>query len=542
MQDASLYAEYAIQKDRKKQKPITGTVFRTVVLGISLLIMAGFISGCDGNDTADTGSDTEQTATDAVRQVSVSGSASSTTESSEGTMSEEAATAQGLETLTAMQYSFRRVAERALPVVIEINTVEIIKQENSAGPLSPWDLFFGPSPDDKSGQQREFRRPGLGSGVLTKRDGNVVYALTNNHVVAEANEIGVVLNDGREFEAEVVGTDARTDLALISFETKEELPLAQLGDSDTLRVGDWVLALGNPFGFESTVTAGIVSAVGRRAEQGSQAAMFTDFIQTDASINPGNSGGALLDLNGNVVGINSWIASQSGGSVGIGFSIPINIAKKAIDDFIEQGRIIYGWLGVSIDDISADTYPGIMKDMGLEAKTGAFVFQVFEDSPATENGIKPGDFITEVNGDPVRDADRLSYAIGGVAPDSKMTFTLYRNGSERTVDAVLTARKPEEKISAEKHIWPGFVVLGITEIVRKNIGLPNDIEGVIIAGVIAETKAAKADLRQGDVVQAIDSNEVDTVADFYRHLNAATGRIIFSLNRGGTEIERVLSR
>jgi serine protease Do len=515
---------------------------RAVVLGVSLLIMGGFISGCDGDDTAAAGSDNEQTAADAVRQVSVSGSASSSDDSSGTTASEEVTTAQGLETLTAMQYSFRRVAKEALPVVVEINTVEIIKQQSSAGALSPWELFFGPSPDNKSGQQREFRRPGLGSGVLTKRDGDTVYALTNNHVIAEANEIGVVLNDGREFEAEVVGSDARTDLALISFETDEELPLAQLGDSDKLRVGDWVLALGNPFGFESTVTAGIVSAVGRRAEQGSQAAMFTDFIQTDASINPGNSGGALLDLNGNVVGINSWIASQSGGSVGIGFSIPINIAKKAIDDFIEQGRIIYGWLGVSIDDVSTDTYPGIVKDMGLEGKTGAFVFQVFENSPATEKGIKPGDFITEVNGDPVRDADRLSYAIGGVAPDTEMTFTLYRNGAERTVDAVLTARKPEEEISAEKRIWPGFVVLGVTETIRKNIGLPNEVDGVIIAGVIAETKAAKADLRQGDIIEAIDSKRVETVADFYRHLNAADGRIIFTLNRGGTELERVLSR
>ena len=205
--------------------------------------------------------------------------------------------------LESFQYSFRQVAGQALPVVVEINVVEVVRQ-TGPGFDSPWEFFFGPSPRQGEDEE-EFRQPGLGSGVIVQRDGKKAYVVTNNHVVGSADEISVRLHDGREYEARIVGKDPRTDLSLVVFETNEEVPVARLGDSDSLQVGDWALAVGNPFGFESTVTAGIISALGRRPERGTQIASFTDYIQTDAAINPGNSGGPLVDLDGRVIGINS---------------------------------------------------------------------------------------------------------------------------------------------------------------------------------------------------------------------------------------------
>ena len=236
---------------------------------------------------------------------------------------------------------------------------------------NPFDFFFrGPRGNNEEGEKREYKRPGLGSGVIVKKDSNNVYVLTNNHVAGTADEIKVKLNDGREYDAKRIGNDPRTDLALIKFESSENIPVADLGNSEHLEVGDIVLAVGNPFGFESTVTMGIVSALGRETLSGSSIAGFTDYIQTDASINPGNSGGALVNLKGEIVGINTWIASQSGGSVGVGFAIPINNAKKAIEDFISTGKVVYGWLGVSIGDADEKMFPDIRKSLDLGNKNG----------------------------------------------------------------------------------------------------------------------------------------------------------------------------
>jgi len=215
-------------------------------------------------------------------------------------------TVQVPESLEQIQYSFRDVAGAVLPVVVEINTEELITQRSPRF-QSPWDFFFG-NPENQQPQEREFRQPGLGSGVLVQREANKVYVLTNNHVVGSADKISVLLHDEREFSGKLVAADPRRDLAVVVFETREQVPLASLGDSDALQVGDLVLAVGNPFGFESTVTMGIVSALGRRAEAGASVANLTDYIQTDAAINPGNSGGALVNLRGEVIGINTWIA------------------------------------------------------------------------------------------------------------------------------------------------------------------------------------------------------------------------------------------
>lgn len=430
--------------------------------------------------------------------------------------------------------SFREVAEQVLPVVVEINTVEVIRQTVPQFP-SPWDFFFGPRQQQEP-QEREFRRPGLGSGVIVRRDGATVYVLTNNHVVGDAREISVKLYDGRDFEGEIVGKDSRTDLALVKFETRDEVPIARLGDSDSLYVGDWVLAVGNPLGFESTVTAGIVSALGRRPQPGSPIAGFTDYIQTDASINPGNSGGALADIHGKIVGINTWIASRSGGSVGLGFAIPINNAKRAIQDFIETGSIAYGWLGVSIQDVSPQSMPGLGEDLGIEEQQGALVMNVHRDSPAATAGIRPGDFVVQIDNTAITDSTQMTRVVGNIQPGRRAGFTLIRDGRRMTVGVTLDRRGTEDEVAAPSGMWPGMAVVPLTGSMREARNIEDDVTGVLIASVMQEGPAAIAGLRNGDVVTQVNGTQVRSARDFYRALDAARGEILFRVNRQGVRV------
>jgi serine protease Do len=320
------------------------------------------------------------------------------------------------DTAHALQQAFRNVSSDVLPVVVEIDVVEVVQRQNTQFDMGQF--FFGmPSPEGQAPQK--FERAALGSGVIVEQRGKNVYILTNNHVVGNASEIKVTLYDGRVFEAELVGTDPNKDLALISFETKESIPIAKLGDSSELQVGDWVLAVGNPLGFESTVTQGIISAKSRK--EGPDNNGFTDYLQTDAAINSGNSGGALVNLDGEVVGINTWIASQSGGSIGLGFAIPINNAKKAIDDFIDKGSVEYGWLGVHMGTLSEN----IAESMDLKNKEGAFVFNVYQDSPAMKGGLQPGDLITSINNQTIKTGNDLISIIANDSPGEKNPGNLY---------------------------------------------------------------------------------------------------------------------
>lgn len=427
--------------------------------------------------------------------------------------------------------SFREVAQDVLPVVVEVNVIEVIEQNIPRG-MSPWDFFFGPN---ENGQEREFERPGLGSGVIVRQDGNNVYVLTNNHVVGNADEISVRLHDEREFEASIVGKDPRTDLALIKFTTNQEVPIARLGDSDALFVGDWVLAVGNPYGFESTVTAGIVSAVSRQAELGTSAATYTDYIQTDASINPGNSGGALVNLNGEVVGINTWIASQTGGSVGIGFAVPINIAKKAINDFIESGKVQYGWLGVGIDDVSDERYPGLREDLGLGDTTGSFVINVYKGSPADKAGIKPGDYIVSADGRNVDDSTTLTKIVGNMKPGERVEFELIRYGDTETVTVRLEERPSEEEIMSNSNLWPGMAVLNLTDEIRDQLQVSNSVSGVVVAGLTPRAAPATAGFKVGDVITEINEQDIADVGDFYQTLNQTSeGEVMFKIVRQGS--------
>jgi serine protease Do len=428
--------------------------------------------------------------------------------------------------------SFRQVAEQVLPTVVEINTVEVVRRQTPRF-RSPFDFFFSPRPDM---DEREFRRPGLGSGVIVRQNGDEVYVLTNNHVVGDATEISVRLYDEREFEAELVGRDARTDLALVKFATREDVPVARFGDSDELYVGDWVLAIGNPLGFESTVTAGIISAVGRRPQPGSPIAGFTDYIQTDASINPGNSGGALVNLRGEVVGINTWIASRGGGSVGLGFAIPANNARRAVEDFIEEGRIVYGWLGVSIEDPTPNRLPGVAQSLGIEDTPGALVLNVHQNSPAARGGIRPGDYIVSVDGRDVSDTMELTRIVGNLAPGRRTRFRVIRAGEERVFTVRLEQRGTEEEISGAEDLWPGMATIALTDEIREQREVPLGVDGVVVAAVVADSPAADAGLRRGDVVTMVNGVDVTEVAGFYDALNRDEREVSLRVFREGTLI------
>jgi serine protease Do len=441
-------------------------------------------------------------------------------------------------TLEQIQYSFRQVAQSVLPVVVEINTVEVVSQ-TVPRVQSPFDFFFGPGPGAPGGaEEREFRRPGLGSGVLVRKDGDKVYVLTNNHVVGEADEINIRLYDSREFTGKLVGTDPRRDLAVVVFETREEIPIASLGNSDQLQVGDLVLAVGNPFGFESTVTSGIISALGRQADNGSSIASFTDYIQTDAAINPGNSGGALANLSGEVIGINTWIASQTGQSIGLGFAVPINNAKKAIDDFITKGRVEYGWLGVQIGDLNPQLYPGFAQAFGLEKQAGAFVFNIFKGSPAYKAGIRPGDYVIRVGGRTVDSADTLTKIVGNLPPGDPSVFEFIRGGKTMTLSIKLSVREEEKEIAAQsKNLWPGIYVSELSEDIRKQLELPATVKGLVIRFVVEETPAAIAGFKQGDVITQINNRSVGGVLDFYNAINDDSRKeLMMRLHREGSEI------
>jgi serine protease Do len=427
--------------------------------------------------------------------------------------------------LEAIQNQNRYVAQQVLPVVVEVNVVDIIQQNTQA--ISPFSFFFGPQGNNT--QPREFRQQGLGSGVIVARDNDTVYVITNNHVVDGADEIGITLHDGRNFSADVVGTDSRTDLALISFKTSDDVPVAVLGNSSDLMVGDFVFAVGNPLGFDATVTSGIISALGRQSSDGQSA---TDYIQTDAAINQGNSGGALVNLYGEVVGINSWIASNSGGNIGLGFAIPVDTVKTAIKDFIESGAVQYGWLGVSVGTPSDQT----KQEMGLNDANGGFVYNVVKGSPADQAGLLPGDFITRIGDTTVKDANQLTMVVGNLKPGQTEQFSLERLGKQASVDVTIGLRD-EATVTAGTNVWPGMTVVTLNDSMRQQAGLPKDAGNIVVGAVEPNSPAAVAGIQAGDIIRSIDGSSLNNIRDFYSTLNSAKqNHIDFSIFRQGTVI------
>lgn len=441
--------------------------------------------------------------------------------------------------LFAEQYQnmIRYIAQKALPVVVEVNVVDVIKQPVQRF-FSPFDFFFNFPNDPQNNQknrntpeEQEFRRNGLGSGVIVRKVNDTVYVLTNNHVVGNADEISVNLYDGRQFTAKLVGKDPLRDLALVSFETKEDVPIADLGDSNKLQVGDIVLAVGNPYGFESTVTYGIVSALGRRVSPDPSTASLTDYIQTDAAINQGNSGGALVNIQGEVIGINTWIASSTGGNVGLGFAIPINNAKKTIDDFILKGKVDYGWLGIN----TGDATDSLRDDMKLKGKSGSFVYDIFKGSPADRSGIQPGDFITAINGKDIKDRDDLVNTVAGLTPGQAHDFSIVRLGKEMNIKVTIDVRDADSESLKSQKAWPGMVVVGITDQIRKNLNLPKKGGNIVVGSVEQNSPAAIGGIRPGDIIKEINGKSIDTVMDFYKALSDSKSEVMMKIVRQNNE-------
>jgi len=458
------------------------------------------------------------------------------------------ALAEATKNLATIQYSFREVAKKVLPVVVEVDVTE---QAGNQQTVNPFDWFFNQQPGNKGGQPRI--QQGLGSGIIVKRSGDTYYVLTNNHVVGTASTITVKLQDQTTFsKVKLVGKDTRRDLAVISFTSSAELPVADLGDSGELQVGDLVLAVGNPFGFENTVTMGIVSAVGRSSPS-TDVASNTDYIQTDAAINQGNSGGALVNIKGEVIGINTWIAAPTGGSIGLGFAVPINNARKAINDFINKGKVEYGWLGVQIADPNSETYPGVGKDLRVDAARGAMLLNVYRGQPSERAGLLPGDYITRVNGQDIANANKLTQVVGDLLADKPYDFELIRYG-ERVKLTIRLAVRPDEGSDAlsYKNLWPGLTVVHVNDQVRQQSGdssIPRGVDGVMIGYVAAgstpddQSPAAVAGFRPYDIITQLNGRDVHTIMDFYRALNDKSKRdVSFKIIRQGTDVTIGLTR
>jgi Do/DeqQ family serine protease len=447
--------------------------------------------------------------------------------------------AEAVKNLETIQYSFREVAKKVLPVVVEIDVVEVVKQPTPQL-QSPFDWFFD---TPKSEGERDYRRSGLGSGIIVHRSGNRYYVITNNHVVGEAKEITVKLNDQRKFTGTLVGKDPRIDVALVYFDSKEELPVAELGDSDDMQVGDIVLAVGNPWGYESSLTMGIVSALGRRGPDSSN---YTDYIQTDASINQGNSGGALVNTRGQVIGINTWIASgMTGGSIGLGFAIPINNTKKDIEGFVTSGKVQYGWLGVNIADIPDETvYPGLAKDLRISDLKGAFAWNVYKGSPADKGGLLPGDFITRFNSTDIRSSSQLTQIIGGLTPGKSYDFEVQRYGEKQKLSVKIGLRDEADTVAQYKNLWPGMIVINLTKEIREEEEIAPGVNGVVVGDTMnRETPAYIAGFKPGDVIVEINGKTVRNMLDYYKALNDKSRKdVTFKINRDGTEISIGISR
>ena len=436
--------------------------------------------------------------------------------------------------LQSMQQAFRQVAQKVLPEVVEIDVTEVIKQRAPQLDL-PFDWFFGqPQPN---GRERSFRQSGLGSGIIVRRAGDTVFVLTNDHVVKDATDISVKMSDGRVYKASVVGMDPRKDMALVSYKTRDAVSIAELGDSNTLEVGDIVFAVGNPLGFSSSVTMGIVSALGRRAR--GDVAAYTDYIQTDAPINQGNSGGALVNIRGQVVGMNTWIAAPSGGNVGLGFAIPINNTRRAIEDFISKGRVEYGWLGVQIGDLQ-DSGPSLAlaRDLHVDGMKGAFVWNLYKGSPADKAGLLPGDFVTRVSGRLIQDSGDLTQVVGNFNAGDTEEFTVMRYGRPLTLRVTIGRRDDQDRVAQSKNLWPGLTALPLTDQVRQDQNIARGARGVIVGDLPGQnTPAAAAGIQAGDIITAVNGRSASTIMDYYKALNEANRRpVSFDLLRGGNQI------
>jgi Do/DeqQ family serine protease len=441
-----------------------------------------------------------------------------------------------LDQADAVQSAFRYVAEKVQPSVVEINVAEKIQNNNkkdSPQDQLPWRFFFN-APDDGSDQPSQpYTEKGLGSGIIVKQDGKTVYVLTNNHVAGKADEITVITHDDKEFKATLVGKDERKDIALIKFEADSQgFSVASLGDSSAVRVGDWAIAIGSPLGLVSSVTAGIVSAVGR---SGGPDNNINDFIQTDASINKGNSGGALVNIRGEVIGMNTWIASQTGGSIGLGFAIPINNVKKAIDDFINKGKVEYGWMGVGLDALDKAS----AEELGADPKKTIIAASVFKSSPAEKGGTLPGDVILRVNGEDIKGMEQLQRIVGDLPAGKTAAIDVLREGKKLSLKINIEVRK-ESAAANDGNYFPGLIVRSLKYEDLDQDKLPKGAKGVFVLSVADKSPASVVGLKSQDIITEVNEKPVSNLKEFYAEMNDPSNKkLAFTVNRDGTTISTV---
>jgi serine protease Do len=431
--------------------------------------------------------------------------------------------------------SFSKLVKKARPSVVNISTVKVIKGRGLApmpfrggrpfGPDDPFKDFFDRFFRDQI--PKEHRQKSLGSGFIIDKDG---FILTNNHVVENTDEIMVKLADEKEFPAKIIGRDPKTDLALIRIETDRPLKPLPLGDSDKLEVGDWVIAIGNPFGLGDTVTAGIVSAKYRHIGAGS----YDNFIQTDASINPGNSGGPLLNTSGEVIGINSAIFSRTGGSIGIGFAIPINMARDLLPQ-LKKGKVVRGWLGVMIQKIT----PELKDKLKLKDERGALVADVTSSGPADKAGIKRGDVIVSFDGKVIKQMKDLPYIVGTTPVNKTVLVEVIRKGQKKDFQIKLGELKEgkESKEAVQEKPYLGMTIEELTPQLAQNLGI-SETSGLVVAQVKNNTPAAEAGLKQGDIILEIDQITVKKLEQFNKKIQdyKKGDNILFLIKRGGSTL------
>lgn len=467
----------------------------SLILCTILLSVSAFLSGCDRKDGA------------LYYDSSRTGTA-------------EAPVKEVPKDILATQQAFTTLVKQVTPSVVNISTISRKKLMPSPFQFSPFfEEFFG----DR--QPRYRRDTSLGSGFIINRDG---YILTNDHVVRDAESIKVKLSNENEYDGKIVGRDPKTDIAVIKIDSREGLPVAVLGDSDKLLVGQWAVAIGNPFGLDRTVTVGVVSATGR-SNMGIET--YEDFIQTDASINPGNSGGPLLNIHGEVIGINTAIVASG---QGIGFAIPINMAKHVVEQLLKKGSVSRGWLGVSIQPVTDE----IAASFGLKRAGGALVNEVMSGSPAAAAGIRQGDIILGLDGKEVKDVAQLQRLVADTPVGKRVAVMIFREGRQMTLNLVLgntesetaTRTKPQETAPAN---WMGISVAELPREMRMR-----GATGVVITGIDAEGSAAEAGLQRGDIIISVNRNRVNNLAEYGRAIteSGTKGSVVLLVRRGTASI------
>lgn len=441
---------------------------------------------------------------------------------------------EALAAAVSMQRAFRNIAKSVGPAVVSINVVQTIAQRNPYNELFGDDLFryfFGDR--ERAPQQPRRKSISAGSGFVIDEKG---YILSNLHVVKQASEITVVLIDGREFKATVVGTDSATDIALLKIDPAGDIPLVALGDSDKLEVGDWTIAIGNPFNLPGTFTVGVVSAKSRGDQIG---APYQNFIQTDTAINPGNSGGPLVNINGEVVGINTMIYTRTGGSLGIGFAIPINIAKRVVSSLIKEGKFERGYIGI---------YPGPIDDamrtaLKLPRESGVLVNSVIADGPAAKAGMKDGDVILEIDGKKISSVPQLMRIVAEFQAGQTIPFTIQRQWKKLTIRVTVVKRPDDEELSkkqetkqTETQAWLGLKVAPVSSVNAlqlRRLGIQPNESGVLVVGFSKD--APESDLAPGDLIKEINYVAINTLQDFQRFAAANQDKksFVFKVKRQG---------